>query len=186
MGDAPANTTTHFDITAIGADLPFPIPGTPFFSLAGVYNTSTGGVTVAIDSTDAATLVSSGADFDSAFPSFSDPSGSPFGESLLAFGMANPYVTIVDGFSGSELIQIFADTPEQQIPQLFTPYNGSGTSSASLVNFSDATAGGTVSISVSPGISTPTPEPATGWMLGVIVLSLAGLFKTRSQPAPLP
>ncbi|HLK20096.1 MAG TPA: hypothetical protein VKT81_14150, partial [Bryobacteraceae bacterium] len=180
MGDAPANTSTQFDISAITADLPFPVSGTPFFSLVGVYDATAGGVAVAIEPGQAASLISIGATFDQAFYSFADPSGNPLGESSLAFAMENPN-QFIDGFTGSELVQIFADTPEQQFLTLFPLCNASGTTTAPLLNFSDATAGGSLSITVATTGSVATPEPATGWMLAVFVSSLAGVRARNSQ-----
>ena len=167
--------TTNFDISGFG--LPFPVPGTPFFSVIGL--NSTGDVFVAVDQTDAATLISNGTSFDDAFPSYAigGVGGTPFGEASLVSEMEDPIG------SGGELLQDFADTPEQQTPQLFTPLNFSGFANSTLVEFSNATSGGTVSLSIQPTGITATPEPAVGWMLGSAVLAMAGVrtIKRKQQ-----
>jgi hypothetical protein len=169
---AGANMTTNFDISGFG--LPFPVPGTPFFSVIGL--NSTGDVFVAVDQTDAAALISNGTSFDDAFPSYAigGVGGTPFGEASLVSGMENVNGPDVFG-SGGDMLQIFADTPEQQTPQLFKPLNFSGFANSTLVEFSDATAGGTVSLSIQPAGTTATPEPAAGWLLGSAVSAMAGV-----------
>jgi len=76
---------------------------------------------------------------------------------------------VADGFTGGDIIQSFADIPEQQTPQLFTAIDFSGTTSASLVKFSDAAPGGTVQVSIEP---VATPEPGTVWLLGALLVLL--------------
>jgi hypothetical protein len=172
IGSAPANVTTTFSVPV--NSLPLPIPGTPYFSLIGVYTPASGpsGVYVALDPTDASTLISNNTNLDTAFSSFS-----PFlSESDLVAAMENPDGIVADGFTGGDIISIFADTPEQQDPALFAPINFSGITDASLVKFSDATAGGSVEVSIPSAV---TPEPAVGWMLAAAVLVLAGARTLR-------
>jgi hypothetical protein len=176
-GNAPAGVTTTFPIDL---DIPFPITGVPFFSLIGLYAPSLGttGVYVAIDNTDAANLIANGTSFDDAFTSFSGVF-SP-GESVLIAGMENlNSVSIVDAFGspfgvfGFDIIDPFADVPEQQTPQLFTPIDFTGITDASLVKFSDASPGGSVALSVQPATAA-VPEPASMWMLGTALLVWVG------------
>jgi hypothetical protein len=175
-GSAPANVTTTFTVPV--DTIPLPIPGSPFFSVIGVYTPASGpsGVYVALDPTDAFTLISSGTSFDNAFSSFS-----PFlSEADLIAAMQNPDGIAADGFTGGDIVSIFADTPQQQSPPLFAALNLSGSSDATLVKFSDATSGGSVEASIP---STAVPEPATGWMLGAVVLALAGAAARWHWPA---
>lgn len=163
-GNAPAGLTTTFPI---GLQILFPVPGVPFFSLIGIYGATTGsGVYVALDTTDATNLVAAGTSFDPAFTSFSG-FFSPGAESTLMAAMQDPNGIVADGLTGADIIDSFADIPEQQTPQLFTPLDFSGVTDASLVKFSDATPGGTVQVSVEP---VATPEPETVWLVGVALL----------------
>ena len=55
----------------VNMDVGLPIAGVPYFSVIGVYTTSTGavGMDVALDATDAANLIADATPFDNAFPS---------------------------------------------------------------------------------------------------------------------
>jgi hypothetical protein len=169
-GTAPAGVTSTFPVTT---EIGLPIPGAPFFSVIGVYTAAAGpmGVYVALDATDASSLVAAGTSFDNAFTSFSG-FFSPGAESTLIAAMQDPDGIVADGFTGADIIDSFADIPEQQTPQLFTPLNLTGTTDANFVKFSDATPGGSVEVSLQPVAA--VPEPASGWMLGVPVLAWAG------------
>jgi len=165
-GNAPAGVTTTFPITL---QIPFPVPGVPYFSLIGIYGPGSGsGVDVALDTTDASNLVAAGTTFDPAFTSFSG-FFSPGAEATLIAAMQDPLGIVADGFTGGDIIQSFADIPEQQTPQLFTAIDFSGTTSASLVKFSGAAPGGTVQVSIEP---VATPEPGTVWLLGALLVLL--------------
>ena len=165
-GNAPAGVTTTFPITL---QIPFPVPGVPYFSLIGIYGPGSGsGVYVALYATDASNLVAAGTMFDPVFTSFSG-FFSPGAESTLMAAMQDPLGIVADGFTGGDIIQSFADIPEQQTPQLFTAIDFSGTTSASLVKFSDAAPGGTVQVSIEP---VATPEPGTVWLLGALLVLL--------------
>ena len=172
VGDAPAGTTNTFAVAPLG--IPFPIPGVPFFSLIGTYTQPAGttGVYVALDATDAASLETAGTTFDPAFTSFSG-FFSPEAEATLVAAMQNFIGIVADGFTGADIIDSFADIPEQQTPQLFTPIDFTGITDASLVAFSDATSGGSVALSVQHSTAV-VPEPASVWMLGAAILAWAG------------
>ena len=164
IGSASAGVTTTFPVNL---DIPLPIPGVPFFSLIGIYGTSAGsGVYVALDAADASNIVAAAAPFDPTFANFSS-FFTPGAESILMAAMQNPDGIVADGFTGSDIIDDFADIPEQQTPQLFTAIDFSGITSASLVKFSDATPGGTVRVAIQP---VATPEPATIFLLGAVLL----------------
>jgi hypothetical protein len=179
-GNAPADVTTTF---ALSLQIPFPIPGVPYFSLIGIYGPTAGsGVYVALDATDASNLVAAGTPFDPAFTSFSG-FFSPGAESILMAAMQDPDGIVADGFTGGDIIQSFADIPEQQTPQLFTQINFTGVTDASLVKFSDATSGGTVEVSLEP---VATPEPATVWLLGALLLLTCALARRiRKAQSPM-
>lgn len=173
-GSAPAGVTTQF---TVNTDVGLPIPGAPFFSVIGVYTTSGGmvGVDVALDATDAASLITAGASFDNAFPSFSG-AAVPEDESTLIASMQDPNDPAPApgggfAFFGYQVIDIFADTPEQQTPQLFPGLNLTGSSDADLVTFSNAASGGSLEVSVQPAGQETVPEPATSWLLGAVVLA---------------
>ena len=178
-GNAPAGVTTTFPVTL---QVPFPVPGVPFFSLIAIYGTTTGsGVYVALDATDASNLVAVATPFDPAFTSFSG-FFSPGAESTLMAAMQDPDGIVADGFTGGDIIQSFADIPEQQTPQLFTPIDFSGITGGTLVKFSDATSGGSVQVSVG---SVATPEPGTVWLLGIVLLlACAGVRYRRKVETP--
>jgi hypothetical protein len=177
-GNAPAGVTTTF---ALSLQIPFPVAGVPYFSLIGIYGPNTG-VYVALDATDASNFVAAGTPFDPAFTSFSG-FFSPGAESTLMAALQDPDGIVADGFSGGEIIESFADIPEQQTPQLFTQINFTGVTDASLVKFSDATSGGTVEVSLEP---VATPEPATVWLLGVLLLLTCALaWRIRRAQSPM-
>jgi len=173
-GNAPAGVMTQF---AVNTDVGLPIPGAPFFSVIGVYTTSSGavGVDVAVDATDAANLIAAGTSFDNAFPNFSG-GAVPEDESTLIASMEDPNDPAPApgggfAFFGYQVIDIFADTPEQQTPALFPVLNLTGITDASLVGFSDASAGGSLEVSVQPAGQQAVPEPTTCWLLGAVVLA---------------
>lgn len=179
-GNAPAGVTTTY---ALSLQIPFPVPGVPDFSLIGIYGPAAGsGVYVALDTTDASNLVAAGTSFDPAFTSFSG-FFSPGAEFTLIAAMQDPDGIVADGFTGGDIIDSFADIPEQQTPQLFTPINFTGVTDASLVKFSHATSGGTVQVSIEP---VATPEPATVWLLGAVLpLACALARHIRKAQSPM-
>lgn len=73
---------------------------------------------------------------------------------------------------GYDLINPFAATPQDQNPPLFPLINLTGTTDATLFQYSDGVAAGSVELSLGSPAS-PTPEPSTGWMLGALVLAAA-------------
>jgi hypothetical protein len=175
-GSAPAGVTTQF---AVNTDVGLPIPGAPFFSVIGVYTTSGGtvGLDVALDATDAANLISAGTSFDNAFPSFSG-GAVPEDESTLIASMEDPNDPAPApgggfAFFGYQVVDIFADTPEQQTPALFPGLNLTGITDADLVTFSNAASGGSVELSIQPAGQETVPEPVTTWLLGAAVLAMS-------------
>jgi len=174
-GTAQAGVTTQF---TVNTDVGLPIAGAPFFSVIGVYTTSTGavGMDVALDATDAANLIADATSFDNAFPSFSG-AAVPEDESTLIASMENPNSPAPApgggfAFLGFDVIDIFADTPEQQTPALFPGLNLTGTTDAELVTFSNAAPGGSLEVSIKPAGQAAVPEPVSSWLFGVAVLAV--------------
>jgi len=176
-GTAPAGVTTTI---TFDADIPFPIPGVPYFSVIGVYGQPTGpaGIIVGLDPTDAQNLIANGTSFTDAFSSWTPF----FSESDLVSGMENPNSSGADGFAGSEIVANFADIPEQQDPALFPLLNLTGSTASTLVAFSNAAAGGSLDVSVQPVGQQSVPEPVTSWLLGAGVFAL-GAARRSTQPA---
>ncbi len=184
-GTAPAGVTIQF---TVNTDVGLPIAGAPFFSVIGVYTTSSGaiGMDVALDATDAANLIAEATSFDNAFPSFSG-AVVPEDESTLIASMENPNSPAPApgggfAFLGFDVIDAFADTPQQQTPALFSGLNLTGTTDADLVTFSNAASGGSLEVSNQPAGQAAVPEPVSSWLLGVTVFAVGAgrcLVKAR-------
>jgi hypothetical protein len=140
------------------------------------------GMDVALDATDAANLIADATSFDNAFPNFSG-AAVPEDESTLIASMENPNSPAPApgggfAFLGFDVIDIFADTPEQQTPTLFPGLNLTGTTDADLVTFSNAASGGSLEVSIQPAGQAEVPEPVSSWLLGVAVFAV-GAGRTR-------
>lgn len=175
---APGGATTF----SVNETIDVTIPGTPMFSLIGLYSSTTStGVAVAVNPTVGTSMVSGGATFDTAFPVFSglfQPS-----ESTLAQAIPNPNSAIsapgggtLDAGFGYEIVDYFNSSSEYEATDPFTPLNLNGSTSASLLGFSNATSLATVDVSVVPqgGTSgtTGVPEPGSGGLLAMGMIAL--------------
>ena len=101
----------------------------------------------------------------------------PEDESTLIASMENPNSPAPApgggfAFLGFDVIDIFADTPEQQTPTLFPGLNLTGTTDADLVTFSNAASGGSLEVSIQPAGQAEVPEPVSSWLLGVAVFAV--------------
>ncbi len=174
LGDAAANVTTNFQIPD---DLISDIPGTPYFSVIGLYTNASGGtgIDVAMDPTTARDLAAEGATFDQAFPSIAELFGQPFGEPGLIEAMK-------DYLDQSDYVGDFAYTPTQQPLPVFAALNAAGTTDASFDAFSTATPGGSVELTLPSASQTAAPEPRSAWLLGAALLAFAyGRARVNAQ-----
>ncbi len=181
-GDAPANVTTNFQIPD---DLISDIPGTPYFSVIGLYTNASGGtgINVAMDPTTARDFSAEGANFDQAFPSITELfGGQPFGEAGLIAAMEDPDGFTAFGQLASSLVGIFADTPTQQPLPVFAALNAIGTTDAMFDAFSIATPGGSVELTLPSAGQTAVPEPGSTWLIGASLLAFAyGRARVNAQ-----
>jgi hypothetical protein len=172
-GDAPAGASTSF---AVDVDIPRPIAGSPYYSVVGVYTPAAGpqGVFIAIDPVDSSIAAQP---FTSVFTDYSWF----FTEAELVEGMENFDSDTPDGI-GFDLVNPLAGTPQAQDPPLFPLINLTGTTDATLFQYSDGVAAGSVELSLGSPTSA-TPEPSTAWMLGglVLVVALARNLALRSS-----
>jgi len=163
VGDAPMGVSTTY---SVDVEIPRPIAGSPYYSVIGVYTPAAGpqGVFVALDPADASLAEQP---FTSVFTDYS----SFFTEAELVEGMENFDNDTPDGI-GFDLVDPFAATPQDQDPPLFPLINLSGTTDATLFQYSEGVAAGSVELSLGSSTSA-TPEPSSGWLLGAFVLAAA-------------
>jgi hypothetical protein len=170
---ALAGKTSTF---AISEDIDLTIPGTPSFSIVGLYGPAANqGVYVAVNNAQAANFVAAGTAFDNAFPSFAANTA------LIAPGVS-PEAALVDGIQNpltDESAFLFAESSESDAVDPFTAINLNGSTKASFLGFSTAALDGSVEVDVVPpggsggtGGGTPgVPEPSSGSLAALILLA---------------
>lgn len=155
------------DSQTVPADLGGNSPG--FFGIAGVYtNGATQGLTVGIDTTEAAAV--SGESFATAF-------GTIIPESTIVGFLQNPPAPTLLNAALQQYVNGFSG---QIGPDLISTDNGTG----DLVNFSNATVSGTANATIGnviiggPGPST-VPLPSAAWSGLMMLAGLAGISALR-------
>jgi hypothetical protein len=177
-GSAPAGAVTTLSTTITE----LPIPGNPAFGIAATYGGgSPVGVVIGLDPGVAASLISGGATFDSAFfPGFS---ACTEGNLMAALAQTGDCL----GIGSQQTISVFgADAYYQNNPN---PYAGSGqlanfTGSgdvATLVSFSNAADVGRITETFRSGA---VPEPAAWTMLVLGSLMAGAALRRRGHLAP--
>ena len=180
---APAAVTTNFS-------LPFTLPSCnpfiyspaqcgPYVGIVAVNTDETpNGIDVAIDPTQATAIINSHLSFtdpdcsSGAFPGFcffANPD-SLAAEAALVGGLEDPFDTNAysQGLSGSQAASAFAGGAQPQLPLFNTLTN---TATLSLVSFSNAQSGGSVSLDfTAEGPLIGAPEPATMGLLAAGLL----------------
>lgn len=169
-GAAPAGVSTTLALS-LPAGLPSSPYGTAGFAVLAVYSAKPGGVNVALSPTVASALISGSVPFATAFPGFGACSESDLITALTGSSSCGglPAASVVNAF-GADAYYLGNPTGATGTGQL-AAYTGAG-DVASFVRFSNASSGGSVSVSFSPA---QVPEPAAGWLLSLGSLVLGGL-----------
>jgi hypothetical protein len=169
-GSALAGKTSTFAISEDDVDLT--IPGTPSFSIVGLYGPAANqGVYVAVNGPQAATFAAGGTSFAGAFPTFAADvalsAPSTPSEAALVDGLQNPNTV------AAENVFLFAEASEGDAIDPFTAINLTGSTKADFLGFSAAALDGSVEVDVVQpgGGTTGVPEPGSGLLVGLTLLA---------------
>ena len=175
LGTFSANTATNYSVTASYNAINY-MGGSPsYYWLLGVYDATNGNITAGMRTSEATTLISAATPFSQSFLeksySFGPNSGTLIPESAVAQALASAGSTANnDLFSATSNYQYDFSNFFYSIP-----INQTGT----LVNFSNASNGGSVAVTSVTQI--PTPEPATLALLAIAGAGMLLVGKRRSR-----
>lgn len=174
LGTFSANTTTNYSVTAsyngvtyMGGSLP------SYYWLLGVYDATSGNIAAGMRTSEATTLTSAATPFSQSFLEQSYYLGANSGTLIPESSVAQALMSA--GSSGTNDLFSAGSIYQYDFTNFFysIPINQTGT----LVNFSNASNGGSVAVtSVTP---IPTPEPATVALMAITGACLPLLRKRR-------